>query len=71
MPTFQGRLQEALRLPVSNFAEAGGGFASSARTYFKGGAFADSRPRPVIWEMPERVVGQPLEAADRALAEDW
>lgn len=68
---FQGRLQEALRLPVGNFAEAGGGFASAARTYFKGGAFADTPPKLVIWEIPERVVGQPLDAADRALAEGW
>lgn len=68
---FHGRLQEALHTPVGNFAEAGGGFASSARTYFKGGAFADTPPKLVIWEIPERVVGQPLDAADRALAEGW
>lgn len=68
---FHGRLQEALHAPVGNFAESGGGFASSARTYFKGGAFADTPPRLVIWEIPERVVGQPLDAADRALAEGW
>lgn len=68
---FGGRLQEFLQLPVGNFAEAGGGFASSARTYFKGGAFGDSPPKLIIWEIPERVVGQPLDAADRALAEGW
>lgn len=68
---FQGRLQEALKAPVGNFAEAGGGFASAAKTYFKGGAFADHAPKLIIWEIPERVVGQPLDAADRALAEGW
>ena len=68
---FQGRLEEALHLPVGNFAEAGGGFASSARTYLKGGAFADGQPKAVIWEIPERVLGQPLDAADRALSEGW
>ena len=68
---FQGRLQQALKAPVGNFAEAGGGFASAARTYFKGGAFADHAPKLVVWEIPERVVGQPLDAADRALAEGW
>lgn len=68
---FQGRLEEALHLPVGNFAEAGGGFASAAHTYFEGGAYADGHPKAVIWEIPERVLGQPLDAADRALAQAW
>ena len=68
---FQGRLQEALGRPIGNFAEAGGGFASAARTYFKGGAFADTPPKLVIWEIPERVLSQPLDDADRVLAEGW
>ena len=68
---FQGRLQEALHLPVSNLAEAGGGFASAAKTYFAGSAFTETPPKLIIWEIPERVLGQPLDTADRTLMEQW
>ena len=68
---FQGRLQEVLHRPVGNFAVAGGGFAAAAQTYFKGGAFAESPPKLVVWEIPERVVGQPLDALDHALEQGW
>lgn len=65
---FDGRLQEMLRAPVDNVAEVGGGFAGAASTYFRGATFADAPPRLVIWEMPERVLSKPFEAADKALA---
>ncbi len=64
---FDGRLQEALGAPAGNFAEFGGGFASSAKTYFASVAYRETPPKLVIWEIPERVVGQPLTADDRAL----
>jgi len=64
---FDGRLQEALGAPAANFAESGGGFAGSAKTYFASEAFRETPPKLVIWEIPERVVGQPLTADDRAL----
>jgi len=66
---FHGRLQEFLEAPVSNLAEAGGGFASSANSYFKGTSFTDTPPRLIIWEVPERVLVKPLEAADHSLME--
>jgi alginate O-acetyltransferase complex protein AlgJ len=57
---FAGRLQQELGMPVSIFARLGGGFAGSASQYFAGIAFHDTPPRLVIWEFPERVLGQPL-----------
>ena len=68
---FVGRLQEALRAQVGSFAEAGGGFASSARKYLTSPAFRETPPKVVVWEIPERVVGQPLTEADRTLVAGW
>jgi len=64
---FAGRLQEALGALAGNFAEAGGGFAGSARHYFASKAYQETPPKLVIWEIPERVVPQPLGADDKAL----
>ena len=63
---FQGRLEEALGHPVDNVALAGGGFAGAAGRYLAGAAL-DAPPRLVVWEIPERVVGQPLDSSDRTL----
>jgi alginate O-acetyltransferase complex protein AlgJ len=68
---FVGALQEALRSLVFNAATAGGGFAGSAATYFAGETFRESPPRLVIWEIPERVVGQPLTQAERDFIGRW
>ncbi len=64
---FAGRLAEAIRAPIGNFAQAGGGFASAARVYFGGATFRESPPKLVIWEIPERVMGQPLGVDDKSL----
>ncbi len=64
---FGGRLQEALGSTVSNFGEAGGGFAGAARHYFTGIAYRDTPPKLVIWEIPERLVVQPINPDDIAL----
>ncbi|QGM45464.1 cell division protein FtsQ [Methylocystis heyeri] len=66
---FHGRLQEYLRAPVDNLAEAGGGFAGSANHYFRGARFSETPPRLIIWEFPERALSPPLNADDRALLE--
>ena len=68
---FHGALQAALRSTVLNAATAGGGFAGSAATYFAGEAFRESPPKLVIWEIPERVVAQPLTQAERDFMARW
>jgi alginate O-acetyltransferase complex protein AlgJ len=65
---FHGALQQAMSAPVGNLAKAGGGFAGAARDYFGSPAWRETPPRLVIWEFPERVLSQPLNADDRALA---
>ncbi len=64
---FSGRLQEYLSATVTNFGEAGGGFAGAAQKYFSGLAYKQTPPKLVIWEIPERLVVQPLTADDKAL----
>jgi alginate O-acetyltransferase complex protein AlgJ len=63
---FYGRLQEALGAAVGQFGQAGGAFWGSARDYFRSPAFKETPPKLVIWEFPERVVGQPIEADEAA-----
>jgi alginate O-acetyltransferase complex protein AlgJ len=65
---FAGRLEEALHAQVANFGRLGGGFAGAARDYFDGAAIKETPPRLLVWEIPERVVGQDLDEADHALA---
>ena len=66
---FAGYLEEQLKAPLVNAAEAGGGFARAAQKYLNGQTFKETKPKLVIWEIPERVVGQPLNDDDKALAE--
>ncbi|MBY0338813.1 MAG: cell division protein FtsQ [Acetobacteraceae bacterium] len=68
---FHGRLQEAIQGVVFNGAKAGGGFAGAAREYFTGPTFAESPPRLVIWEIPERVLVQPIEREEREFLARW
>jgi alginate O-acetyltransferase complex protein AlgJ len=63
---FHGRLQEDLGAAIGQFGQAGGAFWGSARDYFKSQAFTETPPKLVIWEFPERVVGQPIEAEEAA-----
>jgi len=64
---FHGALQQSARAAVANMARAGGGFAGAAVAYFASPAWRETPPRVVLWEVPERVLGQPLHADDRAL----
>ena len=68
---FHGALQAALRSSVYNAAEAGGGFSGAAATYLGGENFRESPPKLIIWEIPERVIAQPLTAAERAFIGRW
>ena len=62
---FHGFLQEKLGAAVTNLAQAGGGFAGAATAYFAGATFREAPPRLVIWEIPERVMVQPVGAEER------
>ena len=68
---FHGRLQQALGVTVANFAEAGGGFWRAANAYFTSEAFRETPPKLVVWEIPERVVGQPIEAGEQRFLDRW
>jgi len=63
---FHGALQEALGAKVTNLARAGGGFSGAASDYLGGATFRESPPRLVIWEIPERVISQPITDEERA-----
>ncbi|MBU8536536.1 alginate O-acetyltransferase AlgX-related protein [Falsiroseomonas tokyonensis] len=64
---FDGALQQALSAPVGNLSRAGGGFAGAARDFFGSPAWRETPPRLLVWEIPERVLNQPLNADDAAL----
>jgi len=58
---FAGFLQMALGAAVGNFAKDGGEFSGAAHQYFNSPAFAQTPPRLVIWEIPERDLHTPYE----------
>lgn len=62
---FHGALQEALGAKVTNLARAGGGFSGAASDYLAGATFRESPPRLIIWEIPERVISQPITPEER------
>ena len=68
---FSGALEQALAGPVGQFAQEGGGFWRSARDYFRSPAFRETPPKLVIWEIPERVVGQPIGPEEAAFLQNW
>jgi alginate O-acetyltransferase complex protein AlgJ len=57
---FDEALAAAFGQPVLNVARSGGGFAEAASAYFASAAFRDTPPSLIIWEIPERVLGQPI-----------
>ena len=57
---FHGYLQQALGTEVLNVARDGGGFIQSAKDYLGDESFKTSKPRIVIWEIPERMFSAPL-----------
>lgn len=58
---FHGFLQESLAAEVLNTARDGGGFLQAATEYFQDDAFRSSKPRVVIWELPERFLAGELD----------
>lgn len=62
-------LSLALGSPVENRSEDGGGVANAAITYFAKPEFQKTPPRAVVWEIPERMIEEPVAASDRQWAE--
>ena len=68
---FHGALEQALSAPVGQFAKAGGAFWLAARDYFRSPAFRETPPKLIIWEVPERVVNQPVTDEEAAFLHNW
>jgi len=68
---FHGALQQALGTAVTSLAQAGGGFHGAASAFFGGATFRETPPRLIVWEFPERVIGQPVTPAEREFLERW
>jgi alginate O-acetyltransferase complex protein AlgJ len=62
---FHGALRQHLSADVLNVSKDGGGFATAMTGYLKGDEFTQSPPQVLIWEMPERVLSQPLSDAEK------
>ncbi|HVH82096.1 MAG TPA: hypothetical protein VM782_22045 [Stellaceae bacterium] len=60
-------LAVALDAPVDNRAEDGGGVTNAAMTYFAKPEFQKTPPRAIVWEIPERMIEEPVLASD----EEW
>lgn len=58
----------ALGAPVDNRAKDGGGLTSAAIAYFGDPAFTKSPPSVIVWEVPERMLQEPVAASDEAWA---
>lgn len=63
---FHGYLQERLGARVLNTAKDGGGFLQALTAYLKDDAFRSSKPKLLVWEIPERLLSMPL-----AEEKDW
>ncbi|HUA56217.1 MAG TPA: hypothetical protein VMB81_28800 [Candidatus Sulfotelmatobacter sp.] len=61
---FVSFLSLALSAPVDNRAEDGGGVANAAIAYFAKPEFQKTPPRAIVWEIPERMIEEPVAAAD-------
>ncbi len=60
---FVGYLQQALSAKVLNAAKDGGGFLEATTLYLRDDAFRSSKPKVLVWEVPERSLwGKPDES---------
>jgi alginate O-acetyltransferase complex protein AlgJ len=57
---FHGYLQQHLGASVLNAAMDGGGFLQAMGDYLKNDAFLQSKPKVLVWELPERFLYMPL-----------
>jgi len=58
----------SLGAPVENLAKIGGGITNAAMSYFAKPEFTQSPPRVIVWEIPERMIEEPVEPADETWA---
>jgi alginate O-acetyltransferase complex protein AlgJ len=65
---FHGFLQQALRAKVLNAAVGAGGLLKSMTSYLQNDAFKHSKPKALIWEIPERILRLPLSTEREWLA---
>jgi alginate O-acetyltransferase complex protein AlgJ len=54
----------ALGSPVENEAEDGGGVANAAMAYFAKPEFQKTPPKAIVWEIPERMIEEPVSDKD-------
>lgn len=64
---FSDWLAQALRAEVGNLARDGGGFSQSMSDFLKQEARTDAPTAWLIWEIPERVLQEPLGVDEQAL----
>jgi alginate O-acetyltransferase complex protein AlgJ len=57
---FNGALQQAMQCRVLDSAQDGGGLLQSPTAYLTDEAFKQSKPKLLIWEIPERFLTLPL-----------
>jgi alginate O-acetyltransferase complex protein AlgJ len=57
---FHGFLQEALGVKILNAAKDGAGFLQATTQYLQDESFRTSKPKVLLWEVPERFLGTPL-----------
>jgi len=66
---FIGFMSLVLAAPVADMAQDGGGVFTAVIDYFRNPAFAETPPRVIVWEIPERLLDEPIAAADERWAE--
>ena len=58
-------MSQHLGAAVANFAKDGGDFDGAAESYFQSAAFRQEAPKALVWEVPERMLQQPLKDSER------
>jgi alginate O-acetyltransferase complex protein AlgJ len=66
---FHGYLQEALSTKVLNGAKDGGGLLQATKKYLNDDAFKTSKPKVLIWEIPERFLQAKLDGEGEVLVQ--
>ena len=65
------RLEAALGVEVLDAAQAGVGPTRPMAAFLSGPAYRSSRPRAVVWEIPERYLNDPEALAAGAALAQW